>query len=537
MLQPDMPLRAPLNDIADGYFETDLKGRLRTVNPSLCRMMACADPAQLTGAPRDHFIDAETWARLRPIAKRVLDTGEYAQEVEVPVTRRDGERRTFEVSISLLRDAADTPCGFCGIVRDVTERVQAAAEQEQRVSQLGLLQQMDVELNQMLSLESVLAVALNAALLVSSAEAGFVGLIEHEQLRLARSVGDYPQEMLTPKSGSIARAIRSQCPECLTDVQSEPDSASHLPQTCSQIVVPLVAHEKLVGILNLETASAEHFTPEVFEFTQVLGVRIAAAIENAVLYEQLQAQLAELRSLYAQVSDLEQLKTYMIRIAAHDLRSPLAIIASYIELINDDLAAHYTPMDAMYVNAIRQSVTRMTQMTSDILSLERLHEHHDVTLMRVQLGSLLEHTVGEFAQQSELQNQQLHMSIEPLSIYGDATELHEALANLIGNAVKYTPGGGTIEARLVRDGDDALVEVIDTGYGIPEDQQAQLFQPFHRVRTRETRAIDGTGLGLYLVKTIVERHHGTVHFQSAPGKGSLFGFRLPLAKTGINGEE
>jgi signal transduction histidine kinase len=343
--------------------------------------------------------------------------------------------------------------------------------------------------------------------------------------------------MLSSQSGSIARAIRSQCPECLTDVQSDPDSASHLPQTCSQILVPLVAHDKLVGILNLETSAAERFTPEVFEFAQVLGVRIAAAIENAVLYEKLQEQLTELRSLYTQVSDLEQLKTYMIRIAAHDLRSPLAIIASYIELINDDLAAHYTPMDTMYVNAIRQSVTRMTQMTSDILSLERLHEHHDVTLMRVQLGSLIEHTVGEFAQQSELENQQLHMSIEPLSIYGDASELHEALANLIGNAVKYTPGGGTIEVRLTRDGDDALVEVSDTGYGIPEDQQAQLFQPFHRVKTRETRAIEGTGLGLYLVKTIVERHHGTVHFSSTPGTGSLFGFRLPLAKTGIDGEE
>jgi signal transduction histidine kinase len=188
-------------------------------------------------------------------------------------------------------------------------------------------------------------------------------------------------------------------------------------------------------------------------------------------------------------------------------------------------------MDAMYVNAIRQSVTRMTQMTSDILSLERLHEHHDVTLMRVRLGSLLEHTLDEFTEQSQLQNQQIHISIEPLSIYGDASELHEALANLIGNAVKYTPSGGTIEAKLTRDGDYAQVDIIDSGYGIPEDQQAQLFQPFHRVKTRETRAIDGTGLGLYLVKTIVERHQGTVHFESTPGKGSRFGFRIPLAKT------
>jgi signal transduction histidine kinase len=178
----------------------------------------------------------------------------------------------------------------------------------------------------------------------------------------------------------------------------------------------------------------------------------------------------------------------------------------------------------------------MTQMTSDILSLERLHEHHDVTLMRVQLSTLIEHTMDEFTEQSQLQDQQIHLSLEPLAVYGDASELHEALANLFSNAVKYTPNGGSIEARLTRDGDDAVVDFIDNGYGIPEDQQAQLFQPFHRVKTRETRAIDGTGLGLYLVKTIVERHHGTVHFESTLGKGSRFGFRIPLAKT-PDGEE
>lgn len=536
MLQPDMPRRASFADhIADGYYETDLKGRLRVVNGSLCRITGCTE-AQLIGAPPVRFLNADTWAWVHPLLQRVRDTGERVEAVEVPVTRCDGERRTLELSVALLRDDADAPYGFCGIVRDVTARAQTAAELDQRVSQLALLQQMDVELNQTPALESVLAVALNAALLVSGAEAGYVGLIEHDQLRLARSVGDYPDELLSPKSGVIARAIRSHCPECLDDVQSEPEAASHLPQTCAQIVVPLVAHGKLVGILNLETSAADRFTPEVFEFAQVLGVRIASAIENAVNYEKLQGQLSELRSLYTQVSDLEQLKTYMIRIAAHDLRSPLAIIASYIELLNDDLAQHYEPVDEMYVNAIRQSVTRMTQMTSDILSLERLNEHRDVTLMRVQLGSLLEHTVGEFIEQSRLQNQSVHLSIEPLAVYGDASELHEALANLISNAFKYTPPGGTVEARLMRDGDYALVEIVDSGYGIPEDQQAQLFQPFHRVRTRETRAIDGTGLGLYLVKTIIERHHGEVHFRSTPGKGSLFGFRLPLAKVDMDEE-
>jgi signal transduction histidine kinase len=127
--------------------------------------------------------------------------------------------------------------------------------------------------------------------------------------------------------------------------------------------------------------------------------------------------------------------------------------------------------------------------------------------------------------------QELAVSIEPLAVDGDPTELREPVTNLLGNAVKYTGSGGVIRVALHRDGDSALLEIADTGYGIPADQQEGLFQPFHRVKTRETYTIDGTGLGLYLVKRIVERHRGSVHFYSDYGKGSVFGFRLPLAKT------
>ena len=155
-----------------------------------------------------------------------------------------------------------------------------------------------------------------------------------------------------------------------------------------------------------------------------------------------------------------------------------------------------------------------------------------MTLTRVQLGALLEFTVAEYREESHRRKQEISTTIEPLAVFGDSAELHEALANLIGNALKYTPSGGAIEARLRRDDDSALLEIIDNGYGIPEDQQDQLFQPFHRVKTRETYAIDGTGLGLYLVKRIVERHKGSVHFESTYGKGSRFGFRLLLAKSG-----
>lgn len=246
----------------------------------------------------------------------------------------------------------------------------------------------------------------------------------------------------------------------------------------------------------------------------------------------LQAELEDLHKRYEEVSELEQLKTHMIRMTAHDLRSPLSIIGSYIELIDEDLAPHYGEMDGMYINAIRQAVARIMQLTTDILTLERLDQYREVTLMRVQLGTVLERTVNELSENSRQRNQTVTVNIdEPLAVYGDSVDLHEAITNLLGNAIKYTPDGGKIEARLRRDGDFAVLEIIDNGYGVPEDQQEHLFQPFQRIKTAETHMIEGTGLGLYLVKKIVEKHSGSMIFKSVYGEGSTFGFRLPLAKS------
>lgn len=521
-----------LDDLADGFFQTDLDGKLIAVNAGLCRIVGGIAPADLIASTPQRFLDAETWRRIQIMLRQIRESGEAVPLFECPIRRIDGESRQLEISIALRRSTSGKPVGFHGIVRDITERSQAAVALNRRFSQFSLLQQVDVELNQTLALESVLSVALNAALLLSGADAGFVGLIEHERIRLARSLGGFPESWMPLNKGIIARAIRTQRAELVTDVDSDPDYVSDLLTTRAEIAVPLAAHDKIVGVLNLETAAPDRFTPEAFEFVQLLGARVASAIENARLYETLQTQLAELRSLYTQVSDLEQLKTHMIRVAAHDLRSPLSIVASYIELLNEDLAAHYNDMDGMYVNAIRQAVTRMTQMTSDILSLERIAEHRDVTLMRVQLGNLLERTFKDHAEHVRQHDHQTHLNVEPAAVYGDSSELREGIANLVGNAIKYTPDGGLIEGHLRRDGDWALLEITDNGFGIPEDQQEQLFQPFHRVKTRETQAIDGTGLGLYLVKKIVERYGGTVHFRSEYGEGSTFGFRLPLAKSG-----
>ncbi|MCZ2098315.1 MAG: GAF domain-containing protein, partial [Anaerolineae bacterium] len=416
------PLRTVLfEEIADGYYQTDLEGRLLVVNTSLSRIIGAASPAEIIASTPQRFLDADTFSRLKQVARHVHETGEPAPTVECPIRRIDDEPRQLEISVALHRDADGAPVGYHGIVRDITERAMAAVALNKRFSQFALLQQVDVELNQTLVLDTVLSVALNAALLLSGADTGFVGLIEHERIQLARAIGGFPEPMIPLNTGIVARVIRNQHAEMVADVMSDPDYIADLSTTRAEIAIPLIAHSKVVGVLNLETSAPERFTSEAFEFTQLLAARVASAIENARLYETMQTQLAELRGLYTQVSDLEQLKTHMIRVAAHDLRSPLSIVASYTELLNEDLAQYYNDMDGMYINAIRQAVARMTQMTSDILSLERIAEHRDVTLMRVKLGNLLERTLKDMADNIRQKDHQTSLTVEPVAVYGDSS--------------------------------------------------------------------------------------------------------------------
>jgi signal transduction histidine kinase len=113
---------------------------------------------------------------------------------------------------------------------------------------------------------------------------------------------------------------------------------------------------------------------------------------------------------------------------------------------------------------------------------------------------------------------------------GDRAQIHEAIINLLSNAVKYTPSSGKIIIRLNQQQDNAVLTITDTGVGIPEDQQPNLFKPFFRLQDPTNPQLDGTGLGLSLVRNIIERHRGEIIFKSKYGEGSTFGFKLPCDK-------
>ncbi len=230
----------------------------------------------------------------------------------------------------------------------------------------------------------------------------------------------------------------------------------------------------------------------------------------------------EREKLLVRITDLEHLKSDMIRVAAHDLRAPLSIIIGYAALLKDDVL---TETQDTFMNEIAKAARRMENMIRDILSLERIEAHAAGQHESVVLNTLVQTAYNEGYLQADHKSQAYVLSLPdtPVVVQGDPVQLKEAVDNLIRNAIKYTHESGTIQVRLTANG---IFEVEDSGYGIPENQQHGLFSPFFRASSPETREIEGTGLGLHLVKRIIERHGGQMHFHSEYGKGSIFGFRL-----------
>jgi PAS domain S-box-containing protein len=422
------------------------------------------------------------------------------------------------------------------LVRNITPLKRIQDELSRHIDDLTIVRQVNMELSANLNFNYVVKLALDAALRLSNAQSGYLVMVElGGLLSLLSVIGEYNtvqiQQMLTDKKGFIPRVLRTQEPELLLDAPHDPDYIELLADTKAVMVIPLLSNERLVGVLVLEAKKSERFSLEQFQFLQLITGRIAAFLDNANLYRQTQEQLTELQVLYDEVRHLEQLKTDMIRIASHDLKNPLAGVMGYMEMLRMDIEDQLTPQQIGYLDRIDAAARKMQHITTGILSLERIRQLSErQTREAVDLNELLRRSIVEqmdFAV-SKVQIVQHNLPEESVIVYVDPLQLYEALINIINNAIKYTPQEGFIDIDLWVENEIAKVRIRDTGYGIPEDQQARLFTPFFRARMNETKLIEGTGLGLHLVKNIIERHDGKMYFESRYGEGSIFGFDLPM---------
>jgi signal transduction histidine kinase len=429
-----------------------------------------------------------------------------------------------------LYDIDDQITGAVAVVNDITEIITIEQELEATIRRLTLLRRIEVELSESLDINSVLTITMDTAQRATGAENGFIGLLEGDQLRVVHAVGVFVKDMTRNfDSGIIGRTLRTLQPQLVLDVDADPDYVRDIPGMKAQMTIPLIHRDHLIGALSLETAKPVLFTSDAFDFLTLIAGHITVSLDNAQLYQVSQQQLDELHQLYMRVSELEQLKTDMIRIAAHDLRNPLSLISGYVELLREDSALNEE--QELFVQSIDKAQRKMFKIIDDILSLQRVEAAQDnKSCEEIDLSVLVRDLFNgnDVRARQKTQTYELSLPEQPLSVCVDVAQVREAIDNLIGNAIKYTPAGGSVMVRLAMNGKHAVFDVEDTGLGIPEDQQGRIFQPFFRASNARLSQIEGTGLGLHLVKNIIERHGGRMRFTSVQGQGSHFGFELPV---------
>lgn len=428
-----------------------------------------------------------------------------------------------EVDLELLVTFANQAAIAIENARLFTQTDQALAR---RVEELSLFQRIDQQLNKSLDLNRVLSLALNWAIALTNAKGGSIGLLEtaeddeeKQHLRLLVYRGEEESSELRVVDGNhpvLAQVLARDSTVLTRDVTVE-ESIDGTPASV-QLAVPIKRDGVTTGLITLETQQATEINREDIAFVERLADRAAVAIKNAKLYEAVQAA--------------NQAKSDFVSLVTHELRLPMTSIKGYTDLLNSGMAGSLSDQQRQFLEVIRRNLDRMNTLISDLSDINRIEsgrmqfENRDFDLRDV-----VEDVLASLREAIEAKEQTVTVEIEDdlPPVHADPTRIAQVLSNLVNNAHKYTPSGGVITIRADYKHDFAEVVVSDTGIGISKENQARLFTQFFRAEDREVREQPGWGLGLSIVRKIVEAQNGAITFSSELNRGSTFTFTVPLA--------
>jgi signal transduction histidine kinase len=239
---------------------------------------------------------------------------------------------------------------------------------------------------------------------------------------------------------------------------------------------------------------------------------------------------AQLAAQNERLLELDRLKDEFVATASHELRTPLTSLSGYLEMSLDPAEGPLSPTRENHLRIVQRNASRLTALVDQLLFLARADSHPlALDMQPVDLAEILDEAAETARPAADAKSIALQIEGDPLAeVLADRPQLVRVVDNLVANAVKFTPEGGTVRLAARREGDDAVLEVTDTGLGIPGAEQPDLFNRFFRGTNAIEKAIPGSGLGLAISQVIAEAHGSTIQVDSTPGTGSTFRLVLPL---------
>jgi PAS domain S-box-containing protein len=299
-----------------------------------------------------------------------------------------------------------------------------------------------------------------------------------------------------------------------------------------QNLISVVNNEKVQSLISASLEDAQEKAEEVSLFTP--GERIFQ-VQTALLRGENTA-VAGVVATFNDITELrgvERMKTEFVASVSHELRTPLTSIKGFIRTLLDDTDGYYDRVTQVeFYQIIDQECDRLVRLINDLLNVSRIEAGRalELNLKPVELGQLIAKVVTSQESYTTRHQIEADVSADLPTVIADEDKIDQVLTNLINNAIKYSPDGGVVLVSARSTGNEVEVGVRDHGLGIPREHLDKIFGRFHRVEGGDTRRAGGTGIGLYLVKHLVEAHGGRIWVDSEVGKGSTFTFTIPLSR-------
>lgn len=383
---------------------------------------------------------------------------------------------------------------------------QVDTELAKRISELETLRYIDKELNTGLDFTRVLKLTLEWALRGTESEDGCIGLVDNVST-LSILAGECADGLMDASDPRLAPALHQG--QAVTFQQDGNFYA---------LIVPAWREEHTIALIGVRRRE-KTYSKEAESFLFSIAERAALAIENTRLLDAARAA--------------DEAKSQFISIVTHELKIPMTSIRGYADLIKQGTVGPVTDQQMEFIDTIRSNVDRMANLVSDISDISRIETGRlAIDLVAIPIADYIYEIAAGFRPQFDAKKQSIEFSIEdrlPM-VRADRNRLAQILTNLLSNANKYTPEGGSIAITASLSNNFVRTEIRDTGIGLSDDDQARLFTQFFRSEEPAVRNEIGWGLGLHVTHRLVKLMDGEIGVQSKLGEGSTFWFTLPAIK-------
>ncbi len=398
-----------------------------------------------------------------------------------------------------------------------------------RVEELSVMQRIDRELNASLEIDRAMRITLEWAMRQSKAEAGLIGMLADEKLRVMaeQGYGDlngrFADGILSLDMPAVKSAVQMAQPQQVS-LQSDAEG-SILPGAHTQIVIPIRREADVIGLLLLESVGNSQ---QDLAFLNRLSDHAAIAISNAQLYEEFRMAM--------------DAKGDAISFVAHELKNPLVSIKGYTELLATGAIGEVNEMQTKFLHTIRLNVERMSTLVSDLNDDSKIEAGRlRIDYKAVDLFEVVDEVIRSTRLQFEGKKQEILVQISEAipGLWADQTRVSQVLTNIVSNAHKYTPEEGKIivgaEVTANQWDPEGAAQVVhiwvkDNGIGISVEDQQKIFSKFFRSDDQKAREVPGAGLSLNIAKSLVEMQGGKIWFESEFRNGTTFHFTVPVAE-------